>query len=172
MSSQTMNILVHSFIHSHLDYCNSLLFGIPRYLVHKLQRLQCSAAKLVVDCYDFDTPSISIVRSLHWLPVEFRIKFKMLLFVYKCLHGMAPSYLAELITLSSNPRYALRSGDNLTLAVPRTGLKTFGNRAFSSAGPVLWNDLPVFIRNAPSLSQFKSQLKTHNFQSRFSLSCV
>jgi len=167
MSSKTMSTLVHSFIHSHLDYCNSLLYGISGYLIQRLQRLQNSAARLVVDCYDFNTPSLSIVHSLHWLPVEFRIKFKVLLLVYKCIHDMAPSYLSDDLSFQVNTRYTLRSSNTLTLTVPRTKLKTYGDRAFPSAGPKLWNGLPISVRGSPTLDQFKSCLKTHFFRLAF-----
>ena len=167
MSSRTMSTLVHSFIHSHLDYCNSLLHGIPGYLIQKLQRLQNSAARLVVDCYDFNIPSLSILHSLHWLPVEFRIKFKVLLLVYKGINGMAPAYLSDDLSFQVNARYTLRSSNTLTLTVPRTKLKTYGDRAFPSAGPKLWNGLPISVRCCPTLSQFKSCLKTHFFKLAF-----
>ncbi|PIK35183.1 putative RNA-directed DNA polymerase from mobile element jockey-like, partial [Apostichopus japonicus] len=131
------------------------IFG---YRIQRLQRLQNSAARLVVDCYDFNTPSLNILHSLHWLPVEFRIKFKVLLLVYKCIHGMAPAYLSDDLSFQVNTRYTLRSSNTLT--VPRTKLKTYGDRAFPSAGPKLWNGLPISVRSSPTLSQFKSCLKT------------
>ncbi|KAJ8029601.1 hypothetical protein HOLleu_29037 [Holothuria leucospilota] len=128
------------------------------YLIQRLQSLQNSAARLVADCYDFDTPSLSIIQSVHWLPVEFRIKFKVLIIVYKCIHGMAPSYLSDDVTFQVNTRYTLRSSNTLTLTDPRTNLKTCGDRAFPSAGPKLWNRLPI------SITQFKSLLKSHFFK--------
>ncbi|KAJ8037023.1 hypothetical protein HOLleu_17740 [Holothuria leucospilota] len=106
MSSETMSTMVHSFIKSHLDYCNSLLNSKPVYLI---QRLQNSAARLVVDCYNFNTPSLSIILSLHsWLPVEFRIKFKVLLIVCRCIHGMAPTHLSNNLTFQVKTRYTSR----------------------------------------------------------------
>ncbi|PIK40848.1 hypothetical protein BSL78_22278 [Apostichopus japonicus] len=120
-----------------------------RYLIQRLQRLQNSAARFVVDCYDFNTPSLSILHSLHWLPVEFRIKFKVLLLVYKCIHGMAPGYLSDDLSFQVNTRYTLRSSNTLTLTLPRTKLKTYGDRAFPSAGPKLWNGLPISVQSSP-----------------------
>ncbi|CAL9704696.1 unnamed protein product [Knipowitschia caucasica] len=107
-----------------------------------------------------------VLLSLHWLPVAFRIKFKMLLLVFKSLHDLAPSYLTDLLTLHT-PGRALRSSDQLLLHCPRSRLKTRGDRAFAVAGPKLWNALPYSIRAAPSVESFKSQLKTHFFALAF-----
>ena len=67
----------------------------------------------------------------HWLPVEFRIKFKVLIFVFKALNGMAPRYISDLIRKKSSPRSALRSNDLMLLVMPRTKCKTLGDRAFA-----------------------------------------
>ena len=103
-----------------------------------------------------------LLRSLHWLPVEARVRFKILLLVYKCLSGCAPDYLKDLIS-EYVPSRALRSAsDGTKLCVPRTK-KAYGDRAFRVAAPRLWNDLPVDLRGAPSLTFFKQRLKTHLF---------
>ena len=107
-----------------------------------------------------------VLSSLHWLPVRFRIDFKILLFVFKSLNGLAPDYLSDLIRVHQ-PSRALRSGSQMVLEVPRSSLKTKGDRAFSVAAPKLWNALPVNVRTANSLSTFKTQLKTYLFTLAF-----
>ena len=71
--------LIHAFITSHIDYCNSLLYGIPSYLLNKLQRVQNSAARLVLHLRKYEHITPALVQ-LHWLPVKFRINFNFLLY--------------------------------------------------------------------------------------------
>jgi len=79
-------------ISSHLDYCNSLLYGVGDGLLKKLQAVQNAAARVVTGTKKFDhiTP---VLRDLHWLPVRQRIKYKLAMTVYKCLGGLAPTWL-------------------------------------------------------------------------------
>jgi len=114
--------------------------------------------------YDHISP---ILASLHWLPIHFRIHFKILLFAFKSLNGMTPPYLSELLH-PYTPNRHLRSADQLLLNVPRTKSKLRGGRCFSVAAPTLWNNLPLHIRQASILSAFKSLLKTHLFSLAYS----
>lgn len=109
-----------------------------------------------------------ILINLHWLPVEFRITFKVLLLVYKALHGLAPSYISDLLNFKTYSR-SLRSSCKEYLVVPRSRLKTYGDRAFSIAGPKLWNDLPLEIRKCASVATFKQSLKTFLFKLAYRL---
>ncbi len=161
LTPKTLEIAVHAFVTSRLDYCNSLYCGISKCQIAHLQLVQNAAARLLLKCrkYEHITP---VLKSLHWLPVCQRIDFKILLFVYKSLHNLAPVYLSELLHLYT-PSRSLRSRDQALLVVPRVRLKRRGERAFAVAGPRLWNALPLEIRMAPSLSVFKSLLKTYLF---------
>ncbi len=87
-----------------------------------------------------------VLASLHWLPIHCRIHFKILLFVFKILSGLAPQYLAELLQVH-NPVRALRSSSELLFEVPRSRLKTKGDQAFSVAAPKLWNNLLLHVRH-------------------------
>ena len=117
LSEETAEILVHAFISSKLDNCNSLLYGFPKHLLNRLRSIQNTAARNVTlsTCKRFDhiTP---IMFKLHWLPLNYRIHFKILLLVYKCLNGLAPIYLSELLRYSISPRL-LRSSSQNFLAV-------------------------------------------------------
>ena len=115
---------------SHPDYCNSLLSGVPQYQLNCLQKILNAAARLVclVPKFDHLTPYLI---DLHWLPVEFWIKFKVLTFVFKAFNGVAPRYFSDLIRKTSSPRSALRSNDLTLLVMPRTKCKTLGDRAFA-----------------------------------------
>ena len=83
--------------------------------------------------------------------------------MYKCLNGLVPTYLSELLRYSNSPRL-LRSSSQNFLAVPRSRLKTYGDRAFSAVAPRLWNQLPPELRGVTSVDQFKTRLKTHLFK--------
>lgn len=159
-------ILVHAFVSSRIDYCNVLFSGLPSGRTKMLQLVQNAAARILTNTKKFDhiTP---VLASLHWLPIQARCDFKVLLLTYKSLHGMAPSYLSDLITPYVPPR-ALRSQGAGYLSVPAVKKKTAGNRAFSYRAPYLWNSLPASIREAGSIEIFKSKLKTHLFSLSFS----
>ena len=168
LTDESSNNAVHAYVTSRLYYCNSLLYGLPKELSKRLQSVMNTAARLVTRTRKFDhiTP---VLQDLHWLPIESRSKFKILLLVYKCLYGLAPSYLSK--RLSLKPNRGLRSDDKLVLNVPTTKLKTktYGDRCFSIAGPNLWNQLPSHIRLSKSIDVFKRSLKTHLFKDAFNL---
>ena len=118
LSTDTTKALVHAFVTSRVDYCNSLLYGLPASHLNKVQRVLNAAARLVCRAprYCRITP---LLYELHWLPVRQRISFKILLFVFKAIHGFAPTYLKELVSIKRSGNYNLRSSsDDLLLATP------------------------------------------------------
>ena len=117
LTKECTETLIHAFISSRLDYCNSLLFGVPECHLHKLQRVQNAAAHLIFQESRFChiTP---LLRSLllHWLPVKYHIVFKIILINLKAIHGLAPAYISELISVIDTRRYDFHSNDSLLLA--------------------------------------------------------
>ena len=85
LTVQSTKTLVHDFISSRLDYCNALLFGLPKYQLDRLQKVQNAAARVIFQIPKFEHITPALI-DLHWLPVTFRVQFKLLLFVYKSLH--------------------------------------------------------------------------------------
>ncbi len=109
--------------------------------------------------YDHISPVLS---TLHRHPIKHHKDFKILLITYKALNGLVPQYLSELLSHYSSPR-PLRSQNSGHLIKPRISKSTAGGRSFFYLAPKLWNNLPNTVREADSLCQFKSRLKTHLF---------
>jgi hypothetical protein len=108
--------LVQSTVASKLDYGNVLLHGLPKTLLHRLQLVQNSCARLVAKTKrrDHITP---VLMQLHWLPVEYRTAYKVLVYVYKARHGLAPPYIADLLE-EYRPARTLRSSSQSLLSIP------------------------------------------------------
>ena len=160
LTMKSTKVLVHVFIMGRIDYCNSLLYGLPATHINKLQRVQNAAARLICSILRFShvTP---VLYSLHWLPVQFRIDFKILIITFKAIHGHAPKYICNLIHIKTPSTYGLWSNSELLLAPPSTKtMKTLGDRAFAAAAPPLWNKLPSEIWDEDNFERFKSKLKT------------
>ena len=161
-----------------LDYCNSLLHGAKQSHINRLQCCQNNAPRIISKSVKFDHIS-PVLRELHWLPVEHRISYKILLLAYKALTGHAPQYLAGLISKYVSPR-PLRSEDQYLLNPPRWWLKieTFGKRAFAKAAqpfgtlyPSAWSKLHLLTLSRPHLkltwSKNHFNSKTYMFNKAF-----
>jgi len=155
-----MKRLISAFVFSRLDYCNGILSGLPLSTIAPLQRVQNAAARLVLGLSRSDHVRPAL-RELHWLPVLYRIKFKLALVMFTIYTHQCPTDSVHPYSNNDPAPYRLRSatGDTGTnYSVPRTRTK-FGDRAV--AGPVVWNSLPVAVRHADSLHSFKCRLKSH-----------
>ena len=165
LTTSACKIIVHSLVISRLDFGNATLYGISDALLYRLQVLQNSAARLITGTRRREHIS-PVLFALHWLPIRQRIKFKLLVLVYRCLHQLAPAYLSAQI-LSYTPARSLRSADNNLITTNLYRLERCGRRRFFVAGPFLWNKLPASVKSANSLGAFKSALKTHLFRESF-----
>ena len=165
LNEESAQKIMLALVMSRLDYCNSLLVNLPSKDIKQLQKVQNAAARLVT-LTPKSQPITPSLKRLHWLPVKFRIKYKIATIVHKCLYGKAPTYLKALIQ-PYIPARNLRSATELKLSVPPVNQATLGNRAFSRAGPKEWNELPYRLRSTESLVKFKSNLKTYYFNVAF-----
>ncbi|XP_061902364.1 uncharacterized protein LOC133649723 [Entelurus aequoreus] len=164
LSPSDLRRVVLMLIFSRLDYCNALYAGVTNKTIHSMQLVQNAAARLVTGAKMREHIS-PILSSLHWLPVKRRVKFKIVMFVFKALNGLAPAYIKDLLDQPTSSRLGrcLRSDNQMTLKVPRSNLVTRGDRAFSVMAPRLWNKLPLSIKSATTLDSFRARLKTHLF---------
>ena len=135
--------------------------GAQDYLIKKLQRVQNTAARVITGLGKYDHITMTLYE-LHWLPVEKRIQFKILLLTFKALNGLAPSYISDLLVLFSQPRH-LRSRGQSHLAPPHTK-RGYGDRCFTVVAPQLWNEIPDSVKFVANVGAFKCQLKTHLFR--------
>ncbi len=165
IDAETTKLLIQTLILCRLDYCNALLYGSPLKLISRLQRVMNSAARLVTRTRRSEhiTP---ILQSLHWLPVLYRIQYKIILLTHRAVHAEdSTQYLKETIEVY-RPQRSLRSADQLRLAIPQTS-STMGDKAFAASSPQLWNDLPQALRQNADDTSFKTQLKTYLFTKAF-----
>ena len=153
LSTTACKTIIHALVMSSLDYGNTMHYGLPQTQLRKLQMIQNSATLLITGTRRRERDHITpVLFSLHWLPVSQRIEFKLLLLVYRAVHDLCPVYLSSLVTPYISIR-TLRSTDQDILTIPRYGLERYGRRAFSVAGPTLWNALPPAVRQANSVAK-------------------
>ena len=161
LTSTATATLVSAFVLSRIDYCDSLLFGSTNDVTSHLQRIQNYAARVI-----FRLPmssSITIhLKSLHWLPLKVRSTYKIACLCYHCHSSTAPSYVTDL--LHKKPLHTRNTrSSSYTMPLlnrPAHSKATLGDRSFSFASSSVWNSIPNDVRCAPSLSSFKSRLKT------------
>ena len=148
--------LVHAVICSRLDYCNSLLFNVNKSNIFKLQKVQNAAARLEARCGKRHSVS-NVISNLHWLRIEARIVFKILLLVHKCIVGKCSNNLS--ITYKA---YNRRPDDYLMLQQNKVNTN-YGKRTFDYASSRLWNVVPMHLRSTENTDSFKKGIKTMLF---------
>ena len=145
---------------SRIDYCNSLLFGSTHDVTSHLQRIQNYAARVIL-CLPKSSSITIHLKSLHWLPVKVRSTYKIACLCYHCHSSTAPSYVTDM--LHKKPLHTRNTRSSSYR--PAHSMATLGDRLFSFASSSVWNSIPNDVRCAPSLSSFKSRLKTYLFRS-------
>ena len=164
LTSSSMQRLASALIISRIDYCNSLLYGLPAIALAQLQRVLHAAVRLVANLgyRDHVTPAMN---ELHWLPIAYRIKYKLCLVMQAAVNNRSPAYITDTLVPTSSllHRERLRSHEFGGFKVPRVRTE-FGRRAFSIAGPTVWNELPRNIRGNDNVTTFKRVPKAHLFK--------
>ena len=152
LSKSNLETFIHAFISSCLDYCNILYVGLPKKMIYKLQKLQNAAIRIIFKVRAHH-PVSSFFAELHWLNIEQRIVYKVLLTTYKVINGLAPEVLKDMITI--------RNTDTLTLHNKYFNSTKYGKRAFVHYVPRYWNNIPVNLRRKRDVNGFKTALKSY-----------
>ena len=158
LTSKEKCTLLTALILSKLDYCNSLYYGINCSLLKKLQVVQNSAARLVFNRRKFDHSS-GLLFQLHWLPIKYRIEYKIDLLIHKTMYHASPEDMQNMVSLHSTLTFNLK-GDYRSIS-------SNGDRAFMVYSVHVWNRLPLYLKTESSLVMFKKSLKTFLFNEAF-----
>ena len=166
LTSTATATLVSAFVLSRIDYCNSLLFGCTHDVTSHLQRIKNYVARVFL-CLPMSSSITIHLKSLHWLPVKVRSTYKIACLCYHCHSSTAPSYITDM--LHKKPLHTRNTrSSSYTMPLlnrPAHSKATLGDRSFSFASSSVWNSIPNDVRRAPSMSSFKSRLKTYLFRS-------
>ena len=146
-----------------IDYCNSLLFGSTHDVKSHLQRIQNNAARVIL-CFSKSSNITTHLKSFYWLPIKVRSTYKIACLCYHCHNSTAPSYVTDMLHIKPSHTRNTRSSLYIMPLInrPAHSNATLGDRSFYVASSV-WNSIPNDVRCAPSLSSFKSRLKTFLF---------
>jgi len=170
LDDESVKTLVHAFVIARVDYCNMVLAGAPRSVTDRLQRVLNAAARLVSGTRTYDSGLSQLLHAdLHWLDVADWVRYKLVITVHRCLHNKAPKYRTVSWVAVSDivGRQQLHSAHRRQLDVPRYR-RTLGRRAFSVAGPTVWNSLPDELREETE-NTFRLSLKTSFFSDNISV---
>ena len=157
--------IVQAIVISRIDHCMVL----PLRTLASSNGCKTRQSDWCDHCQDMNTSHSSFIR-LHWLPIKFRINFKIAMLCFKCIHGHAPNYLKSRVAIKKTSTYNLRSSTSIQLEDhSRRSKKLLGDGAFSYASAKIWNSLPQSLKSQQNFNTFKTLLKTHYFREAFNL---
>ena len=150
----TLHTIFHSLIQPHFDYCSVVWGNCNKTLAAKLQKLQNHSARILTFS-SYDTNADCLLEGLAWENLETQRKIQKSIMVYKSVNGLAPEYLCSKFSKRSCASgYSLRDiTGKLAVPFPRTN---YLKNSFSYNGAVIWNSLPLELRQANSLNSFRS----------------
>ncbi|KAL5257842.1 hypothetical protein ACHWQZ_G012699 [Mnemiopsis leidyi] len=169
--SQDLKVqMVHSNILCFVDYCNSVYGKLTEKNIQKLQKIQNNAVRFIFGLYGKkkNEAVLPYLKKLHFLPIRYRIRYKICLLVFKCVNNIGPNYLKDLLILRQTRRRSSRMDDDFfLLKIPNRPNFSRSEGAFSYIGPKLWNALPFDLRSLNTLDAFKRSLKSYFFNIAF-----
>ena len=167
INNKACESLVRSLVISHFDYCNLLLITLPECHLEKLSKLQRKSFRIIFNLPRFSHDSITKMKILHWLPIIYRIKYKLLITVHNAIHNGYPTYLSDLLEVTSHQR-SQRPIHEFKLITSHHNTNT-GHRSFSASACKNWNKLSNYLRTNTVTTIFKKDLKTHLFKAAYKL---
>ena len=129
LSRESMEILVHGLVMSHLDYCHGVLGLLTNASLKLYVKVQSMASKTILGRNKYDSVREAIME-LQWLPIRERINYKIMMWVFKCLHNQGPQYLCTLFRIKVNTRNLRSCSKALLLEIPHANRRTYGDRFF------------------------------------------
>ena len=164
LSKESLKTLATALVLSRTEYGNIILAKLPKYQKNRLQSLINTATRLITGTRKYDHLS-PVLRDLHWLKIDERIDYKVLLLMFECLHNEAPAYLSKNLEmlLSIPGKQKLRSANFMKVVPDKSKLKTIGKKIFYVTGPTQWNNLPEKLRFSVSKHSFGKNLKSYLF---------
>ena len=162
--------LVNSFVVTHIDYCNSLLVGLPAYQLDRVQSVLNFAARLAYSRGKYDHVMPLLPAHLHWLHITMRVTFKCCLLAFKALNGQESGYITDFcVRVPVSKRFStLRSAGSFQCKlVVSQRVSKFAERSISMSGSHAWNSLPDYVKSSTSVHICKSRLKCHLYRVSF-----
>ena len=172
LSFHNLKMISQFYIISHLNYCNSIYYGITKSRINYLDRILRIIVRMIYGFKRKDHNSITeCLTSLGWLEMTNYSAYRILCLTYTALNAKQPRYLYDIIKLKENT-CRLRSSNSLLLSNQKFNLDTYGKRIFSVSAPVLWNNLPLHLRRCNSIKTFKKAVKNHLLCSTWDLGLI
>ena len=164
LNENSCKTIINALVLSKLNFASTLYLDMTEKNLNRLQKVQNYAAKVITLArkYDHVTP---LLHHLNWLLIREFIKFRYLTITYQVIHGLAPTYLCDLVKFY-HPTRELRSINSNNLEIPRLNTK-FARRSFKFLAPTMWNNLPVSIKTCKTIQKFKNKLKKLLFDNYF-----
>ena len=156
----------NAFVSSRLDYCNSFFRSLSKFNLHRLQSIQNSAARIVINLSKYTRITL-VLRKLHWLPVQFRSEFKLTTLVYMFIHTGFLKYFARYLSTyrtTYNTRHCQSVANFLNVPKFQPTIHKFTKQfgfSFAFDAPTVWNSLPEDIRASPTIASFRKKLKIY-----------
>ena len=167
LTFESVKMVTHSIIVSRIDFLNSLMINLPSYQIHKLQRVQNRAVRLIFKLPQH-VPITGYLQSLHWLPVKARLEYKSIMITHKLILFNEPAYLKDMISFKEKNTIDLRS-NHLHLMLEKPSCSKRSDELFDVYTPKIYNQLPISIRNCSSIITFKNNLKTFLYNKYYEL---